>query len=95
MSKVSRTSEAIASIPRKSEARQGYEARPRRSQKNVEAEKTKNSVWLDDVVDDRLAEMARSRRTSKQQLFIEGLDLLFAKYGQPSISELLAKVGKA
>jgi len=93
MTRSSRPLGTIADIPTKASARQGFEKRQRRSDKSLEEGKMKCSVWLDEIVHARLREFAFLNNTSIQQVFLEGLDLVFSKYGEPSIAELKQKAG--
>lgn len=81
----------IDAIPTKRDARRGFQPREKRSNPGG---KVKNSVWLGNAVDNRLHELARARNTSKQQLFMAGIDLLFRELGEPSIAELERKDGQ-
>lgn len=81
----------IDAIPTRAESRKGFQPREKRSNPGG---KVKNSVWLSNEVDDRLHELARARNTSKQQLFLAGLDLLFRELGEPSIAELERKASQ-
>lgn len=88
MTKIGKTLGAIASIPTKQAARQGFERRQSRGKKSLETGMVKCSLWLEDVAHARLKEFAFENNTSIQQVLEEGLDAVFAKYGQPSLGEL-------
>jgi hypothetical protein len=58
----------------------GYFIAPsRRSKKAV-------TIWVDPAVADQLKEIAFAHRTPQQALFLEALNILFAKYGRPEIA---------
>jgi hypothetical protein len=69
-----------AANPEPQEGEPGYFVAPsRRGKKAV-------TIWVDPAVADQLKEIAFLHRKPQQALFLEALNILFAKYGRPEIA---------
>ena len=69
-----------AAAPEPQAAEPGYFVAPsRRSKKAV-------TIWVDPAVADQLKEIAFTHRKPQQALYLEALNILFAKYGRPEIA---------
>jgi hypothetical protein len=44
------------------------------------------TIWVDPLVADQLKEIAFVHKKPQQELFLEALNILFAKYGRPEIA---------
>jgi hypothetical protein len=68
-----------AAPPSQPEELASFIAPSRRNKKAV-------TIWVDPAVADQLKEIAFTHRKPQQALYLEALNILFAKYGRPEIA---------